>query len=159
MKAPIFIAMLTLLVGCSHVGASHENRKYVARVVSYQMSCAVFDGLDPRDTVHLDCLSVRIDSPSDLRGREWQLYIHNEVWGDPVDYGYRPGDTVVIDVPQFHTSRAALRRAMDAPTPTAGFWVSHDLIKRANQSPDPTAGSVTPRAGARVAPLPAVGHL
>jgi len=29
----------------------------------------------------------------------------------------------------------------------------------ANKSPDPTAGSVTPRADARVAPLPAVGHL
>lgn len=142
MRSLVALLALGLVSGCAQVSVrpavSYEQRPYVARVVSYDMSCAVLDALDPRDTRHLDCLTVRILSPEDMKDREWRLFIYNEVWTDPVDYGYRRGDTVVIDVPRFHATRAEISSAIESKEGLGGFRISHELVKKIHQPPAPT---------------------
>ena len=136
-----------------------ETREYVVRVVSYDIASAVLDAIPPETTVHLDCLVFDILSPDDMKGKRWHLFIHNEVLRDHVDFGYRKGDILTIDVPKFHSTKQAILRLMMSEDWMSSFWITNDLIKRANQSLEPTTTAVTIPAAQEVAPAVVVAHL
>lgn len=138
------LAAATLLVGgCSTrlvpparteeaqaISSTIEQHKYVARVVRYDIKSAVMDAIPPSDTVHLDSLEFDILAPEDVKGRRWHLFIYNQVTSEAVDYGYRAGDMIEIDVPKFSRTRAELDELMASKEWMCSVWIPNELIKR-----------------------------
>jgi len=107
-----------------------EQRKFVVRVVSYDMGCAVFDAVPPEHTVHLDCLEFDILAPHDWAGKRWHLFIFNQVWSAPVDYGFRPGDELAIDVAPFGQTKAELDAMITSTEGMNSVWIPPELIRK-----------------------------
>jgi hypothetical protein len=138
------LAAATLLVGgCSArpipaaqpkeaqaISSSLEQRKYLARVVRYDIKSAVMDAIPSSDTVHLDSLEFDILAPEDLKGKRWHLFIYNQVTSEASDYGYRGGDVIEIDVPKFGRTKAELDELMASKEWMCSVWISNELIKR-----------------------------
>jgi hypothetical protein len=144
--APILI--LTVFSACASFEAPPaqekkdlENRKFVVRVVSYDIGASLMHGLRPEDTVHLDALVFDILSPSDFKGRNWHLFIYNKVWSPKEDYGYRAGDVLEIDIPKIKTTTGEISNLLESKEWMVSFWITNDLISRPNQTVEPTAPS------------------
>lgn len=107
-----------------------EQKTFRVQVTSYDIECAVMDAFPPEDSAHLDCLAFTIKEPKELEGKSWYLYIHNNLWGDPIDYGYKEGDILEIDASKFGMTIAESINSTEA---FGSPWIPNDLIKKVEQ--------------------------
>ncbi|MFT3871003.1 MAG: hypothetical protein QM715_21320 [Nibricoccus sp.] len=135
-----------------------ENRKLIVKIVGGQLEYKAVSSYGEEAKKLYDRLEFEVLSPADYKGKKWHIFVASAPGGSKIE-PYRVGQIFELDISSFGLSKVAVVYLLDSKEKDDGMSVERELLKPANQALVPTPMSVTPAAGAPVAPATGAAHL